>query len=119
MGEAQREKRREAIKGRRKDSEADSETQNGCWSEHYHIFQHGGPGCKERGPHSVVGLDDGQPVVLVDCDQNFPAIMFSLDKKACIEVLRAEDATIKELAVMLGDLLDRDYVPRGSVCYPC
>ncbi len=34
-------------------------------------------GCKVRGQHSVIGADDGMPVVLVACDQNFPPVLFS------------------------------------------
>jgi hypothetical protein len=36
-------------------------------------------------------------------------------KKAWIAVLRAEDATIKEIGFMPGDLLDGIALPRGSV----
>jgi len=45
-------------------------------------------GCKERGPHSVVGSPDGDPVVMVVTDQNFPAVMFSSDENPCIAVVR-------------------------------
>ncbi len=33
-------------------------------------------GCKVRGVHSVVGAEDGRPVVLVASDQNFPPVLF-------------------------------------------
>ncbi len=55
-------------------------------------------GCKERGPHSVVGSPDGDPVVMVVTDQNFPAVMFSRDENPCIAVVRVEDGTTKEIA---------------------
>jgi hypothetical protein len=34
-------------------------------------------GCLVRGEHSVVGAEDGRPVVLVASDQNFPPALFS------------------------------------------
>jgi hypothetical protein len=71
-------------------------------------------GCKTRGPHSVVGSEEGDPVVLVFTDQNFPAVLFSQDERACIGVVRVEGGTIKEIGFVIGDMLDGITVPKGS-----
>jgi hypothetical protein len=72
-------------------------------------------GCKERGPHSVVGSPDGDPVVMVVTDQNFPAVMFSRDENPCIAVVRVEDGSTKEIGFLIGDMLDGIEMPQGSV----
>jgi hypothetical protein len=72
-------------------------------------------GCKERGPHSVVGSPDGEPVVMAVTDQNFPAVMYSKDSRSCIAVVRVEDGTTKEIGFLIGDMLDGIEMPRGSV----
>jgi hypothetical protein len=71
-------------------------------------------GCKERGPHSVVGSLDGDPVVMVVTDQNIPAVMFSRDGNPCIAVVRVEDGTTKEIGFLIGDMLDGIEMPQGS-----
>jgi hypothetical protein len=43
-------------------------------------------GCKGRGKHAVVGAENGEPVVLVITDQNFPPVLYSGDGGACIGV---------------------------------
>jgi hypothetical protein len=72
-------------------------------------------GCKVRGVHSVVGAEDGRPVVLVASDQNFPPTLFSEDGDACIGILRMEFGTAKELGFAVGDLLHGISLPAGSV----
>jgi hypothetical protein len=59
-------------------------------------------GCKAKGGHSVVGAVDGEPVVLVASDQNFPPVLFSGDKGACIGIMRIEFWTVKELGFAVG-----------------
>jgi hypothetical protein len=71
-------------------------------------------GCKARGPHSVVGSEDSDPVCLVFTDQNFPAVLFSQDERPCIGVVRVEGGTIKEIGFVIGDMLDGITVPKGS-----
>ncbi len=63
-------------------------------------------GCKERGVHSVVRGERGEPVVLVVTDQNFPAVLYSGNKEPCIGVVRAEHGSIREIGFMVSDLLD-------------
>jgi hypothetical protein len=58
-------------------------------------------GCKKRGVHSVVGREDGKPVVLVASDQNFPPVLFSKDDGPCIGIMRMEFGTVKELGFAL------------------
>jgi hypothetical protein len=72
-------------------------------------------GCKARGQHSVIGSDDGKPVVLVACDQNFPPVLFSEDDGACIGILRMEYGSVKELGFAVGDMLHGVSLPQGSV----
>jgi hypothetical protein len=72
-------------------------------------------GCKNRGPHSVIGGEDQHPVVLVVTDQNFPPVMFSEDEGACIGVVRVEFGSIREIGFIIGDLLDGVRLPDGSV----
>ncbi len=47
-------------------------------------------GCQARGIHSVVGAEDGKPVVLVASDQNFPPVLFSKDGDSCVGIMRIE-----------------------------
>jgi hypothetical protein len=72
-------------------------------------------GCKVRGQHSVIGADDGKPVVLVACDQNFPPVLLSEDNGACIGILRMEYGSVKELGLAVGDMLHGVSLPQGSV----
>jgi hypothetical protein len=72
-------------------------------------------GYKVRGVLSVVGAEDGRPVVLVASDQNFPPVLFSEDEDACIGILRMEYGTAKELGFAVGDLLHGISLPEGSV----
>jgi hypothetical protein len=72
-------------------------------------------GCKERGVHSMVRGDRGEPVVLVFTDQNFPAVLYSEDKEQCIGVVRAEHGTIREIGFMVTDMLDGVTLAPGSV----
>jgi hypothetical protein len=72
-------------------------------------------GCKNRGPHSVIGGEDQHPVVIVVTDQNFPPVMFSEDEGACIGVVRVEFGSIREIGFIIGDLLDGVRLPDGSV----
>jgi hypothetical protein len=72
-------------------------------------------GCKVRGKHSVVGADNGEPVVLVVSDQNFPPVLYSGDTGACIGVLRVEHGSIRDIGFLLADLLDGVALPAGSV----
>jgi hypothetical protein len=62
-------------------------------------------GCKVRGQHSVIGAEDGNPVVLVASDQNFPPVLYSEDSGACIGILRMEYGSVKELGFAVGDML--------------
>jgi len=72
-------------------------------------------GCTKRGPHSVAGLDDGKPIVLVACDQSFPPVLFSKDEESCIAVMRIEDGGIKEISYAVADLFAKINLPEGSV----
>jgi hypothetical protein len=72
-------------------------------------------GCLVRGEHSVVGAEDGRPVVLVASDQNFPPVLFSKDKEACVGILRIEYGTAKELGFAVADMLHGISLPAGSV----
>jgi hypothetical protein len=72
-------------------------------------------GCKGRGKHSVVGVDNGEPVVLVVTDQNFPPVLYSSDGGACIGVVRVEHASIRDIGFLVADLLDGVRLPAGSV----
>ena len=72
-------------------------------------------GCLVRGEHSVVGAEDGRPVVLVASDQNFPPVLFSKDNDPCVGILRIEYGTAKELGFAVGDMLHGISLPAGSV----
>ncbi len=72
-------------------------------------------GCLARGEHSVVGAEDGRPVVLVASDQNFPPVLFSKDNDPCVGILRIEYGTAKELGFAVGDMLHGISLPAGSV----
>jgi hypothetical protein len=72
-------------------------------------------GCQARGVHSVVGAEDGKPVVLVASDQNFPPVLFSKDGDACVGIMRIEFGTAKELGFAVADLLHGISLPVGSV----
>ena len=72
-------------------------------------------GCKVRGQHSVIGGEDGQPVVLIAGDQNFPPVLYSKDENPCVGIMRLEDGSIKEIGFLVGDLLDGIMLPAGSV----
>jgi len=69
-------------------------------------------GCQERGRHSLIGKE---PLVLVATDQNFPATMFSKDKKQCIAVMRLEFGTMKEIGFAVSDLLGGLDLAEGSI----
>jgi hypothetical protein len=71
--------------------------------------------CKMRGQHSVIGAEDGKPVVLVACDQNFPPALYSEDSGACIGILRMEYGSVKELGFAVGDMLHGVSLLQGSV----
>jgi hypothetical protein len=72
-------------------------------------------GCKERGAHSMIRGDRGEPVVLVFTDQNFPAVLYSEDKEHCIGVVRAEHGSMREIGFMVTDMLDGVALAPGSV----
>jgi hypothetical protein len=72
-------------------------------------------GCKERSPHSVIGGEGQEPVVLVATDQNFPPVLFSENTGACIAVLRVEFGSMKEIGFAIGDMLSGVRLPDGSV----
>jgi hypothetical protein len=72
-------------------------------------------GCKARGPHSVIGGEGQDPVVLVVSDQNFPPVLFSENNGACIAILRIEFGSIKEIGFAIGDMLSGIRLPEGSV----
>ncbi len=72
-------------------------------------------GCKGRGKHSVVGAENGEPVVLVIADQNFPPVLYSGDGGACIGVVRVEHGSIRDIGFLVADLLDGMMLPTGSV----
>jgi hypothetical protein len=72
-------------------------------------------GCTNRGPHSVIGAEDGKPVVFVATDQNFPPVLYSKDKENCMAILRIEDGTIKDVSFAVSDLLKGIELPAGSV----
>ncbi len=65
--------------------------------------------------HSVVGAEDGRPVVLVASDQNFPPVLFSKDGDACVGIMRIEFGTAKELGFAVADRLHGISLPAGSV----
>jgi hypothetical protein len=46
--------------------------------------------CQERGKHSVLNSRDGGPVVFLGTDQNFPAVLPSLDQDNGMSIIRAE-----------------------------
>ncbi len=72
-------------------------------------------GCPGRGVHSVVGRDDGKPVVIVASDQNFHPVLYSDNADACIGILRIEYGTVKELGFAVADMLHGVSLPPGSV----
>ncbi len=72
-------------------------------------------GCPVRVVHSVVGRDDGKPVVIVASDQNFPPALYSNNADACIGILRIEYGTVKELGFAVADMLHGISLPPGSV----
>ncbi len=72
-------------------------------------------GCLVRGDHSVVGAEDGRPVVLVASGLNFPPVLFSGDNEACVGILRIEYGTAKELGFAVADKLHGISLPAGSV----
>ncbi len=72
-------------------------------------------GCQVRGTRSMVGAEDGRPVVLVASDQNFPPTLFSEDGDACIGIMQIEYGTAKELGFAVGDLLHGISLPPGRV----
>jgi hypothetical protein len=72
-------------------------------------------GCKGRGKHSVVGAENGEPVVLVITDQNFPPVLYSGDGGNCIGVVRVEHGSIRDIGFLVADLLDGVVLPTGSV----
>jgi hypothetical protein len=71
-------------------------------------------GCKNRGAHSVLGNETGEPAVLVVTDQNFPAVMYSADEEQCIGIVRLEDGSIRDIGFLIGDMLDGLTFPRWS-----
>ncbi len=66
------------------------------------------------GPHSVAGNKNGESVVLVVTDQNFPAVMYSADEGQCIGVVKLEDRSIKDIGFLVGDMVDGITLPRVS-----
>jgi hypothetical protein len=50
--------------------------------------------CPERGRHSVLNRENGGPVVFIGTDQNFPAVLPSLDHGSCISIIRVEDGIL-------------------------
>ncbi len=47
--------------------------------------------CTERSPHSVIGGEGREPVVLVATYQNFPRVLFSENNGACIAVCKFKE----------------------------
>jgi hypothetical protein len=72
-------------------------------------------GCKLRGPHSVIGRDGQEPVVMVVTDQNFPPVLFSENNGACIAILRIEFGSMKEIGFAIGlAISDKKNFPRKT-----
>ena len=71
-------------------------------------------GCVNRGPHEIFGKDK-EPIILVACDQNFPAVLYSTDDKSCVAVMRVEDGSMKEIGFAVWDLLDGVKILEGSL----
>ncbi len=70
--------------------------------------------CPARGKHSVLTGGDGGPVVFVLTDQNFPAIIPSMDKDSCMAIVRVENGQLKDIAWTLIDILSGITVPDKS-----
>ncbi len=77
--------------------------------------------CQERGKHSVLNSRDGGPVVFLGTDQNFPAVLPSLDQENCMSIIRVEDGSIREITWAIIDILkgirmpDKTAILLGSV----
>jgi hypothetical protein len=67
--------------------------------------------CQERGKHSVLNSRDGGPVVFLGTDQNFPAVLTSLDQENCMSIIRVEDGSIREITWAVTDILKRMRLP--------
>jgi hypothetical protein len=72
-------------------------------------------GCKGRDKHLVVGAENGELVMFVTEDQNFPPVLYSGDGGACIGVVRVEHGSIRDISFLVADLLDDVVLPTGSV----
>jgi hypothetical protein len=70
--------------------------------------------CSERGRHSVLNSSDGGPIVFVGTDQHFPAVLPSLDKDSCINIVRVEDGTLREITWAVIDILSGLRLPAKS-----
>ncbi len=70
--------------------------------------------CQERGKHSVLNSRDGGPVVFLGTDQNFPAILPSLDHDNCMSIIRVEDGTIREITWAVIDILKGIRLPNKT-----
>jgi hypothetical protein len=58
-------------------------------------------GCPVRGLHSVVGREDGKPVVIVASDQNFSPVLFSKDGEAALLLSALSLALPRNLDLLL------------------
>jgi hypothetical protein len=67
--------------------------------------------CLERGRHSVLNGKDGGPVVFVGTDQNFPAVLPSLDEDNCVSIVRVEDGSLRDITWAVIDLLSNIRLP--------
>jgi hypothetical protein len=67
--------------------------------------------CVERGRHTVLNGNDGGPVVFVGIDQNFPAVLPSLDQDSCVSIIRVEDGTVREITWAVIDILSNIRLP--------
>ena len=70
--------------------------------------------CQERGKHSVLNSRDGGPVVFLGTDQNFPAVLPSLDHDNCMSIIRVEDGTIREITWAVIDILKGIRLPNKT-----
>jgi hypothetical protein len=64
--------------------------------------------------HPVV-QNQGKPVVMVLCDQNFVPVWPNTTKDSCVVIVRLSNPDLHELFDLLFELLDRTMLPDGSM----
>jgi hypothetical protein len=65
----------------------------------------------------VAGNKNGEPVILVVTDQNFPVVMYSADEGQCIGVVRLEDGSIKDIGFLVDCIKAKYYNAQKSVIF--